>query len=508
MAGGTDGKSGVEVQTSAFAHGAAGDKVLEGPAPGQDGLAYFGRFGVDLPLIRGAMDAALSRGGDFAELYFEHRVSHSIGLEDGAVNRAFTAVSLGVGVRVVQGDQTGYAYTEELTPKAVRDAAATAAVVADGAARTAPEAYAVQAVSNYYAMQVPWESVGIEKKMPVLSRLETVIRKRDERVKKVRIGFADSSGAILIVDSTGRMSFDTQPMARLSAHASAQRGDQRESCGSNLAGREGLEFFTDARVDQAADELFRRIDLLFEASPGPAGEMPIVLCAGSSGILLHEAIGHGMEADFNRKGTSVYADRLNTSIAPADITIVDDATKLLARGSINFDDEGVPGQRTVLVENGVLRTYMHDRISAKHYGVEPTGNGRRQSFRYPPVPRMRNTYMMPGPCDPEEIIRSVKRGVYAESFTNGQVRIGAGDFTFYIKTGYLIEDGKLTQPIKDTNIIGNGPDVLEKTDMVGNDFEFDEGGWTCGKDGQSVPVSLGMPTVRVAAVTVGGVNPS
>ncbi len=213
-----------------------------------------------------------------------------------------------------------------------------------------------------------------------------------------------------------------------------------------------------------------------------------------------------MEADFNRKNISVYSDKLNQSIAPDTVTIVDDGTQAQARGSINIDDEGRTGQRTVLVENGILRTYMHDRISAKHYGVEPTGNGRRQSFRHAPLPRMRNTYMMPGPHDPEEIIRSVKRGIYAETFTNGQVMIGAGDFTFYIKTGYLIEDGELTQPIKDTNIIGNGPDVLQKTDMVGNDFKFDEGGWVCGKDGQSVPVSLGMPTVRVSGITVGGVN--
>ena len=234
--------------------------------------------------------------------------------------------------------------------------------------------------------------------------------------------------------------------------------------------------------------------------------MPVVLGAGSAGILLHEAIGHGMEADFNRKGISVYSEKLGKPIAPADVTIVDDGTQLHARGSINVDDEGNEGQRTVLVRGGVLETYMHDRISAKHYGVAPTGNGRRESFRSPPLPRMRNTYMLPGPHEREAIIQSVKRGVYAETFTNGQVMIGAGDFTFYIKTGYLIEDGKLTRPIKDTNIIGNGPEVLERTDMVGNDFEFDDGGWTCGKDGQSVPVSLGMPTVRVSEITVGGVN--
>jgi TldD protein len=231
----------------------------------------------------------------------------------------------------------------------------------------------------------------------------------------------------------------------------------------------------------------------------------VVLAAGSAGILLHEAIGHGLEADFNRKRTSVYSDRLGTAIAPPEVTIVDDATCADARGSVNVDDEGADGERTVLVEGGRLRSYMHDRISARHYGVSPTGNGRRQSFRHVPLPRMRNTYMLAGPHDPEEIVRSVRYGVYAQTFTNGQVQIGAGDFTFYIKTGYLIENGRFTRPIKDTNIIGNGPQCLANVEQVGSDFRMDEGGWTCGKDGQSVPVSLGMPTVKVRAITVGGV---
>jgi TldD protein len=325
-------------------------------------------------------------------------------------------------------------------------------------------------------------------------------------VTKVRVGYADSYGAILVVDSDGHLSFDRQPMARLTVNCTAEQNGQRESNGCNLAGREGFEFFTDDRVERIAKEAVERTVFLFDAETAPAGEMPVVLAAGSAGILLHEAIGHGMEADFNRKGVSVYSDKLNQAIAPKDVTIIDDGTQPYDRGAVNVDDEGNVGQRTTLVENGVLRTYMHDRISAMHYGVTPTGNGRRESFRHPPTPRMRNTYMLPGPHDPQEIIKSVKRGVYAETFTNGQVMIGAGDFTFYIKTGRLIEDGKLTRPIKDTNIIGNGPQCLERTDMVGNDFAFDDGGWTCGKDGQSVPVSLGMPTVRVSAITVGGVN--
>jgi TldD protein len=295
-------------------------------------------------------------------------------------------------------------------------------------------------------------------------------------------------------------------MTVIYASCVATQGDRREENTYTVGGRHGLELYTDELLDEVADEAVARTMLLFDAVRPAAGEMPVVLAAGSSGILLHEAIGHGMEADFNRKGTSIYADRLGKPIAPEFVSIVDDGTLQNARGSINVDDEGNESQRTVLVERGVLRSYMHDRISARHYGVEPTGNGRRESFRNMPLPRMRSTYMLPGPHSKEEIIRSVERGIYAVSFTNGQVHIGAGDFTFYIKTGYLIEGGRLTAPIKDVNIIGNGPRVLEQVQMVGDDLEVDRGGWTCGKDGQGVPVSIGLPTVKVASVTVGGVG--
>ncbi|MSP73777.1 MAG: TldD/PmbA family protein [Myxococcales bacterium] len=471
-----------------------------------EGLEYFARFGVDDVLIRAALSRALSRGGDFAELYFEHRVAHDVGLEDGAVNRAFLHVSLGVGVRVISGDQTGYAYTEDLESTSVCEAAATAAVIAAGAAREVTVAFAVGSRPDRYPVRRAFDEVGLAEKMPILSLIDARARSADARVIKVRVSYADSDGAFLLADSEGRLAFDRQPMARLAVGCTAEQNGRRETNHHNFAGRAGFEFFTARRMEEAADEAVRRTLFLFDATVGPAGEMPVVLAAGSSGILLHEAIGHGMEADFNRKGVSVYSDKLGKVIARPDITIVDDGTRQNCRGAINIDDEGNEGQRTVLVKDGVLETYMHDRISAKHYGVAPTGNGRRESFRDPPLPRMRNTYMMPGPVPPEDIIKSVQRGIYAETFTNGQVMIGAGDFTFYIKTGFLIEDGKLTRPIKDTNIIGNGPQCLERVDLVGNDFAFDEGGWTCGKDGQSVPVSLGMPTVRVSAITVGGVN--
>jgi len=480
-------------------------------APASDeveGLAYFAAFGVDEALFRAAFERALARGADWAELYFEHRIHHGLGLEDGAVNRASVSVSLGVGIRVVRGDQQGYAYTEELSRERLCEAAATAALIADGPAGSPPQAFEVQARASRYPAEIPWDAVELGRKMPILSRLNELAFAGDPRITKVRVGLSDSSGAVLVVDSSGRMSFDRQPMASVNLSCTAESGERREANGQNFAAREGFEFLSDARIEALARGAVERTLFLFEAEPAPAGEFPVVLAAGSSGILLHEAIGHGMEADFNRRGTSVYSDRLNTRIAPSEVTIVDDATQPGARGSINVDDEGTAGQRTVLVEGGVLTSYMHDRISATHYGLEPTGNGRRQSFRHTPLPRMRNTYMLAGPHDPEEIVGSVQRGIYAESFTNGQVNIGAGDFTFYIKTGWLIENGRKTRPIKDTNIIGNGPECLERVELVGNDFRFDEGGWTCGKDGQSVPVSLGMPTVKVSAITVGGVNGS
>ena len=295
-------------------------------------------------------------------------------------------------------------------------------------------------------------------------------------------------------------------MTRVYLTCVAEQKGRRETNGYNVAGRAGFEYYSQDRLDRVVREAVSRTTILFEAMQPAAGEMPVVLAAGASGILLHEAIGHGMEADFNRKGTSIYADKIGKPIAQPFVNIVDDGTQEGARGAINVDDEGnIPG-RTNLVENGVLTTYLHDTISARHYQVKPTGNGRRESYRFAPLPRMRSTYMLPGPHKAEEIIASVKKGIYCSNFTNGQVNIGAGDFTFYVKNGFLIEDGKLTRPIKDVNIIGNGPKVLEKVDMVADDLKIDEGGWTCGKDGQGVPVSQGIPTVRVASITVGGRN--
>lgn len=468
-------------------------------------IRYFARFGVTEALVADALSAALSRGGDFADVFFQHRVSNDLALEDGAVNRAYTTVELGVGVRVVKGDQTGYGYTEDLSPAALRACAETAAAIASGPARPAPQRFHVPPhLPERYRLRLPWEEVRPEAKLPLLEGVNARVFAADPRVKKVSVHFRDEAGAVLIATSDGRLVEDLQPMTLLYVSCLAEQGGRREQGGYNVAGRAGFDFYAPERVDRVVREAVARTAILFEAGPAPAGELPVVLAAGSSGILLHEAIGHGMEADFNRKNVSIYADKIGKPVAKSFVNIVDDATNEGARGAINVDDEGNAAGTTRLVENGVLATYLHDEISAKHYGVAPTGNGRRQGYAYPPLPRMRSTYMLPGPHKREEIIQSVKKGIYCENFTNGQVNIGAGDFTFYVKNGWLIEDGKLTRPIKDVNIIGNGPKVLEQVDMVSDDLAIDEGGWTCGKDGQSVPVSQGLPTVRVASLTVGG----
>ncbi len=468
-------------------------------------IRYFSRFGITERMLRETLAAALSRGGDFADVYVEHSISNDLGLEDGAVNRAFAAVELGAGVRVVKGDQTGYGYTEDLSLPALLECARTAAAIAGGPAREVPPRFhAGGELPQRYPLRTPWQEVGVESKLPILAGLNERVLAADPRMRKVNIHFRDESGAVLVADSTGRIVEDLQPMTLLAVSCLAEQGGRREQNGYNVAGRAGLEFYTPERLGRVVQEAVSRTAILFEAGPAPAGEMPVVLAAGSSGILLHEAIGHGMEADFNRKGISIYADKIGKPVARPFVNIVDDGTNEGARGAINVDDEGNPAGRTQLVENGVLATYMHDAISARHYGVKPTGNGRRESYRHPPLPRMRSTYMLPGPHRKEEIIASVKRGIYCQNFSNGQVNIGAGDFTFYVKNGWLIEDGKLTRPVKDVNIIGNGPKALERVDMVSDDLAIDEGGWTCGKDGQSVPVSQGLPTVRVSSMTVGG----
>jgi TldD protein len=464
-------------------------------------------FSIDEARLRRVLAELGARGADHGELYFQHSRSNSIAMEDGLISSARAHVDLGVGLRVVVGDQVGYAYTEDLSEEAMLAAARSAAAIARSGASPAPGAFTVARPGACYQLKVPWSDVAVDRKLPIIRRVAELARAGDPAIEKVSVSWSDEDERVLIVDLEGRMSLDRRPMTRLMVNTTAVRGQDKQSNGSNLAARQGLAWYTEERLQQVAREAVERTMVLFEARQPPAGELPVVLAAGASGILLHEAIGHGMEADFNRKNTSIYADMIGKPVAPEFVTIVDDGTLPYERGALDVDDEGMPTERTVLVDHGVLASYLHDRISARHYGLpRSTGSGRRESFRHVPLPRMRCTTMLDGPHTREEIIASVDRGIVAETFTNGQVQIGAGDFTFYIKNGWLIEGGKVTAPIRDCNIIGNGPEALRQVTMAAADSKLDTGGWTCGKDGQGVPVSQGLPTVLVSKLTVGGTH--
>jgi len=481
--------------------------AFAGPAGQQRNLKdYYAHFGVDEKTIRDVIAAALDKGGDYCDIFFQHRISNWIGLEDKAVNRAYSNVDFGVGIRVIEGEQTGYSFTEEITPGAMKLAAKTASNIAGQSKNAPPAELKFHQTPNYYPIETLWENVGIDQKIPHLERINDKTFALDRRIIKTRIMFEDESSYVLIATSEGRIVCDYRPMTTLSVVCIAEQNGKREDNYFGFGPRAGFEYFTPEILDFMAEEAVKRTVELFDAVKPEAGEMEVVLAAGNSGILLHEAIGHGMEADFNRKGVSIFADKINKSVAESFVSIVDDGTNPNWRGSINVDDEANDTEMTYLVKDGILKSYLHDRISSKYYNVMPTGNGRRQNFRYAPIPRMRNTYMLPGPHTKEEIIKSVKKGLYTETFTNGEVAIGAGDFSFYVKTGRMIEDGKLTRPVKDVNIIGNGPDVLSKIVMVADDLKLEEGGGYCGKDGQWCLVSDGLPTCKVSSITVGGIN--
>lgn len=462
-------------------------------------------FNVSVEDIEKVMKVALEKGADYADLFFEHSFKNNISLQDGEVNRCNSNIEYGVGVRVVSKDQTGYAYVENINLKEMLNAAKTAARIAQESKIIAPISLDLPAMkTDFYAVDTPWESILLKDKIPYLQRLNKLIFDQDHRVIKVMASLSDTTSHILFFNSDGVSYYDYRPMVALAAVCVMQDGSRIENGYASRSYRRGFEFLTDELVSLLAHEVITNTSISFQAIKPKGGEMPVVMAAGGSGILLHEAIGHAFEADFNRKNTSIFSDQLHKQICNKEISVIDDGTIPYNRGSVNIDDEGVDGQKTYLVREGVLTSYLHDRISSKHYGVEPTGNGRRESFRCIPIPRMRATYMESGGYEEKEIISSVKRGVYVNQFTNGQVQIGAGDFTFFVKLGYLIENGQLTQPIKDINIIGNGPKALSDIEMVGNNAQIDNGTWTCGKDGQSCPVTCGMPSVLVRKLTVGG----
>lgn len=462
--------------------------------------------GIDAHLAERLLAAALGSGGEYADLYFEHRSGADFVFEEGRVRAVGRGVILGLGVRVLRGDATGYAYTEELSEARMLEAARTAGQIASSGASHGPSAVTTIALPDFYPVREPsLERPGVEK-VDLVRRADRAARIYDPRIVRVEVSMSEESREVLVVSSDGRLARDRQPMVRFGVHAVAEENGKRQGGRSAGAARRGMEQFSlpSQSPEHHGREAARLALAMLHAAEAPAGPMEVVLGPGESGILLHEAVGHGLEADFNRKKTSNYTDQLGQRVASPLCTVVDDGTLGSARGSINVDDEGYPGRRNVLIENGTLVAYMQDRISAKHFGARPSGNGRRESFRHEPLPRMTNTLMLAGQDDPEDIIRSVKRGVYAKHFSGGQVNISNGDFVFSLTESYLIEDGKLTAPLKGVNLIGNGPDVLRKVTMVGHDFRLSEGTWTCGKDGQSVPVGIGTPTMKISQITVGG----
>lgn len=467
---------------------------------------YFQReFGIDENLCRKLLAKALSKGGDFADLYFEYSVSNYLGLEDGKVNQSYGDISLGVGIRTVRGDQIGYGFTQELTPESMLSAAGTAATICDMNAKPVNGAFQKAKAGNFYPVNPDFNGIPAQAKLPIIQAVNQKCLSLSKEIVKVNAGFQNSVKRVLIVTSDGVIAEDIIPAGFLYASVVAERNGKREQSFWNLGGRRDLSYYNEAVINQVSEKAVKNALKLFEAIQPPAGEMPVVLGPGITGILLHEAIGHGMEADFNRKNISTYSSMLGKKVAEPFVTIIDDGTNMNLSGSINVDDEGTPGKKTVLVENGILTGYLHDKISAKHYGVEPTGNGRRQDFQNYPVPRMRNTYMAGGQASVEDVIKQAGNGIYVEDVANGQVKIGEGDFAFYVSQGRMIENGKLTAPIKDVNIMGNGPKMLQNITMVANDLEMYYGGaGQCGKSGQGVPVSFGLPTCLVKSLTVGG----
>lgn len=468
---------------------------------------YLNLFKVSENTLHEVLGVALSKGGEYSDLYFEYTISNELSLRDGQVNSVSSNIDFGVGVRVVIGEKSGFAFTESTTPKEMKNAAAIAAQIASSpqTSPTIPLDFRAIPSKNYSPIISHWEDHSVTDSIKYLTLLNEKMLSKDSRISKVLVKLTYSNSKILFYNSLGEMFTDERPMAALTVSCVMEVNGITESATSSKSFRMGYEFLTESILDEMVQEAYERLIILFDATQPKGGVMPVVMGAGSSGILLHEAIGHAFEADFIRKGTSIFSDKLGKKICDSSISIVDDGTVLYNRGSVNIDDEGVLGQKTYMVKDGILNSFLHDRMSAKLFNTAPTGNGRRESFRFIPIPRMRATYMENGTAREEELISEVKKGVYVDNFSNGQVQIGAGDFTFYVKSGYLIENGKLTSPIKDINIIGNGPEVLSDIVAVANNSVIDPSTWTCGKE-QYCPVSCGMPSVLIKKITVGGVN--
>ena len=450
----------------------------------------------------------INRGDvDSADLYFQISRHESWTVEDGVLKEGSFSLDQGVGVRAVCGEKTGFAYSDELLLPALEDAASAARAISKQGQSQSVQVASVGQSQSLYPATDPITSITDEQKKALVSRIDAETRELDKRIEQVIVSLSGSQDLVLIAAADGTLAADVRPLVRLNVSIIVEQNGRREQGYSGGGARADLGYFLDGDLPmEFAREAVRQAVVQLEAQPAPAGAMPVVLGAGWPGILLHEAVGHGLEGDFNRKGTSAFSGRVGQQVASSLCTIVDDGTLANRRGSLAVDDEGTPGQYNVLVENGILRGYMQDRLNARLMGVAPTGNGRRESYAHIPMPRMTNTYMLAGPHDPAEIIASVDKGLYAPNFGGGQVDITSGKFVFSASEAYLIEKGKVTTPVKGAMLIGDGPEALDRISMVGNDLEYDRGVGTCGKDGQSVPVGVGQPTLRIDELTVGGTS--
>jgi TldD protein len=466
---------------------------------------FFQKFHLTERLLERCLGEALSAGGDYADLYFESIASTAIGVDESLVKSASQGVSAGCGIRVVSGERTGYAYTDNLSGERLLHAARTAALIASGPAKQPVAGFQETKASNLYPVPAAEIDVDLATRLDLVMRADRAARAYDPRIVQVRAGYSEEMRHILVAASDGTYASDVQPLSRLNVFVIAKDGAKSARGTSGGGGRVEISFFqTEKTPEHFAREAARQSILQLNAVAAPAGEMEVVLGPGWPGVLLHEAVGHGLEADFNRKKTSAFAGLIGQQVASSKVTVVDNGKMPNRRGSLNVDDEGSPTQETVLIENGILKGYLSDKLSARLMGMADTGNGRRESYQHIPMPRMTNTYMLNGDDAPEDIIRSVKRGLYAVNFGGGQVDITSGKFVFSASEAYLIEDGKITAPVRDATLIGNGPEALKYVSMVGNDLALDEGIGTCGKDGQSVPVGVGMPTIKLDRMTVGG----
>lgn len=461
--------------------------------------------GLDDGALAQAFDRLLGPSIDAADLYFQCMRSESWSLEDGMIKQGSHSIDQGVGVRAMSGEKTGFAYSDDIVLPALLEASGAARAIARSGQSRQLQAWQRGRGRSLYPPLDPVDSLSDQDKVDLLRRVDAEARRLDPRVEQVFVNLNGSHDVVLIADGEGRLNADVRPLVRLNVRVQVEQNGRRESGSAGGGGRYSYARYQEGDMAlEFAREAVRQALVNLEAEEAPAGSMPVVLGAGWPGILLHEAIGHGLEGDFNRKGSSAFAGRMGDRVASEHCTVVDDGTLADRRGSLNVDDEGHPTQCTTLIENGILKGFMQDRMNARLMNTAPTGNGRRQSYAHLPMPRMTNTYMLAGPHDPDEIVASVDRGLYAVNFGGGQVDITSGKFVFSASEAYLIENGKVTRPVKGATLIGNGPDVLTRVSMVGTDMALDSGIGTCGKDGQLVPVGVGQPTLKVDALTVGG----